>query len=183
MIIRARSALLALSAATLVACGHPTTSSVSLHNGGLSLRDGQVVIDGPGGSQARISSTGQLVIGGHEVAVSGAQRAELVRYHSAASAVVSHAVATGAAGAAVGVAAVTSVASGLAKGDMSEVKAKVETQADELKRQALKMCDDLTAMRAAQDALSAGLEAFRPYAVVSARDAADCARDLRSAQP
>ena len=61
---------------------------------------------------------------------------------------------------------------------MSDLKAKVEAQANEVRRQAMKICDNLADVRAAQDALAAQLDAFKPYAVVSARETADCAKDL-----
>jgi hypothetical protein len=168
-------------AATLAACGHHVDTGIHLHSGALTVANGQVVIEGQDGSQARISSTGQLTIGGQDIVVSDPQRAQLVAYFNAASGVKRHAVATGVAGAQVGVTAASEVVSGLAKGDMSGLKAKVESQAGEVKRQALKLCDDFTAVRAAQDALTAELAAFKPYAVVSERDTADCAKDLHTA--
>jgi hypothetical protein len=179
-----RSALLATATAltALAACGHSSPGSdVSLHDGALAVRNGQVVIAGANGTEARVSSDGRLTIGGEEVAVSDAQRAQLVTYAKAATAVVQDAAATGVAGAAVGATAANGIVAGLAKGDLSDLKTKIESQAGEVERQALKLCDDLMAMRAAQQALTAELAAFRPYAVISEHDAADCAKSRRSA--
>ena len=165
----------------LAGCGHDATPDVNVHWGGLNLRDGLVAIRGADGTEATVSADGQLAISGRAVAVSDAERTELARYFSSASAVVAHAKATGAAGAQVGVTAANAVVSGIMKGDMSELKSKVETQAGEVKRQALALCGDVGALRAAQEAVQAEVPAFRLYAIVAERDALDCARDLHSA--
>ncbi|HUO80310.1 MAG TPA: DUF2884 family protein [Steroidobacteraceae bacterium] len=166
--------------AVLAACGHSKPApAAGPHSGSLRVEDGQVVIAGAGGGEARVSPDGRLTVGGADVSVTEGQRAQLANYYKAASAVFDHAVATGSAGAAVGAAAASGVASGLAKGDMSDLKAKVEAQAGEVRRQAAKMCESLKEARAAQDALAAQLPAFQPYAVISEKETADCARDLQ----
>ena len=184
MTITRTTALLVTAAllTALAACGHSSSSkpAVNAHGGSMRMVDGQVVISGTDGTEARISPQGRLTIRDADVSVTEGQRAQLVSYYNAASGVYEHAASTGMAGAQVGVTAATSVASGLAKGDMSDVKAKIEAQAGEVKRQALKICDNLAEVRAAQDALSGQIPAFKPYAVVSERETADCARDLKN---
>ena len=165
-------------ALTLAACGHYTATAVSPHSGPLTLRDDQVVVEGRDGSEARISPAGGLAVGGREVAVSAAERAELVGYYNSALAITRPAAATGGAGDAVGLTAASEVLAGLPKGDMSGVKPKVETQAVKVKREARRLCEDLVAIRAAHDKLAATLAASRPYAVVTEHDGADCAKNL-----
>jgi Protein of unknown function (DUF2884) len=167
-------------ALALAACGRSSTSpDVSRHVGSFNLRDGAVVISAAAAPEARVASDGRLTIDGRDVAVSDAQRAALVRYYDAATGVLQSAMATGAAGAEVGQAAASGVAAGLAKGDVSDLKAKVEAQAEDVRRQATKICESLAEVRAAQDALAAQLPAFGPYTVVSAEETASCAESLQ----
>jgi hypothetical protein len=169
--------------ATLTACGHstsPSSGSVVAHGGSLRMADGQVIISGSDGTEARISPEGRLTIGSGNVTVSDGERAQLVAYYNAASAVYEHGAATGMAGAQLGMTAASGAASGLANGDMSDMKAKVAAQAGEVKRQALKICENLNEVRAAQDALAGQIPAFKPYAVVSERETSDCARDTKN---
>jgi hypothetical protein len=180
--MRRTTPLLAIVSATLAlaACGRSATSpDVSLHAGSFNVRDGQVVISANPAPEARISSDGRLTIDGRDVAVSEVQRAELVSYYRAATGVLQQAIATGAAGAGVGAAAVSGIAAGFAKGDLSELKGKVEAQANVVRHEAMKICENLADLRTAQDALAAQLPAFQPYAVVSAHEAASCAEDLQ----
>jgi len=171
--------VLVVAAAMLAACDHDT--HISIHSGGLTLKDGRVVIQGTDGTEATVSKEGELAIAGTPVTVNEAERADLTRYYRAANDVVGHAAATGVAGAQVGATAASAVASGLAKGDMSEVKGKIEAQAEEVKRQALTLCDDIKEVRAAQEVLKGALPAFQPYAVVAEHDVVDCGKDVRDA--
>ncbi len=147
------------------------------------MADGEVVISGRDGTAARVAADGRLRIGAAEVSLSDGQRAQFVAYYGAARAVYRHAASTGMAGALLGVTAATGVATGvatgIAKGDLSDLNAKIEAQADEVKREALKICDSLGELRSVQDALAAELPAFTPYAVVSVRETRDCGKDLK----
>jgi hypothetical protein len=164
-------------AASFAACGNDD-ASVSLYHGSLKLHADEVTIAPGGVPAAHVWSDGRLTIGGTDVAASTDQRMRLVDYYRAAAAITQHAVDTGKAGADVGLAAANEVVKGLASGNTSQIGAKVEAKARDVKRQAAKMCDDLVAMRAAQEALAATLEQFRPYTVVSDKDVADCRKDL-----
>ena len=85
----------------------------------------------------------------------------------------------GKAGAAVGLAAAHEALDGIAKGDTSQIGAKVEAQADQVRVAAGRICEDLATLRQAQQSLAASLEAFRPYASVAQDDVTDCARDTQ----
>ncbi|MBS0394554.1 MAG: DUF2884 family protein [Proteobacteria bacterium] len=187
--MRARSLVYLVAAAgglaALAGCGRSDVTVVpsGTAHGNLALRDGQVVLTASDGSQALIAKDGALTIRGAPVAVTDAQRADLARYYAGVDALIAHAGATGLAGAQVGVTAVSSVAEGLAKGDLSRVGSQVEAQARAVKQEAGALCGDLRALRAVQDALVASLQAFQPYAVVGAHDGEDCAQEVRADHP
>jgi hypothetical protein len=145
--------------------------------GSLHIREHAVTITRHGGPDAHISADGHFSIGEQDVAVDAAQREQLARYYEAATGLIAHGKAVGKAGAAVGVTAATEALSGLLKGDTSQIGPKVEQKAQDVKAQALKLCDDIATILAAQDSLSASLEAFRPYAVVTAKEANDCRKN------
>jgi hypothetical protein len=173
-----RCAPLLAAVATLGACGHHMHPSINLLHGKVHVADGRLEINA-GAGEADVSADGQLTIGGQPVAVTPGQRAQLVAYYRAAAAVMDHALATGVAGAKVGAAAAGAVTDGILKGDMSGVKDKVRTQADAVRRDALLICADLSAMRSAQETLNAGLPAFQPYAIVSPGDVTLCTTGLK----
>ena len=170
-------------AGTLAACGHHS-DYISLAHGKVHVqpREHAVTIAPRGQPDARMTADGALRIGADDVGVSAEQRTEVTRYVTAAMAFSDHAIATGKAGAATGVAAVSAVVHGLAHGDTSQIGATVEAKADEVKKQALNLCDDLAGMRSAQEALATSLEAFRPYAVLAADEESGCRKDLGTKQ-
>jgi hypothetical protein len=174
-----RTVLVSASLAVgLLGCGDHSRS-ISVAHGHLTVYAHEVRIEHSGAPDARITEGGMLRIGSEEVALTPEQKTTAAAYYAAAMAIPAHGIATGKAGAEVGVAAVKEVASGLARGDTSQIGAKVEAKADAVKEAALQICADLEAVRAAQESLAASLDAFKPYAVVTAADVGDCARDLR----
>jgi hypothetical protein len=68
---------------------------------------------------------------------------------------------------------VKEVITGLASGDTSNIGSKVEEKSKVVTAEAGKLCGAAAALRGAQDALAAELEAFKPYAVFKDSDA-DC---------
>jgi hypothetical protein len=160
----------------LAACGASTT--VNGDGGSFSISDGKVLLRPTGSARAEVSADGSLAIDGKPVELNDAQRADLVRYHAKALEFIDHAKDTGAAGAAVGVAAVKEVASGLASGDTSKIGERVEAKADVVRQAADKLCSDLEAIVALQATIGAELEAFRPYAVIGSKDPAECHKGI-----
>jgi predicted short-subunit dehydrogenase-like oxidoreductase (DUF2520 family) len=178
--MRSRSRLaMAVLGAGLAACGQHA-ETINLAHGHLRLRGSEVTITRTQGPDAQIASGGALRIGGEPVVLAPEQRREVENYYNATVAIREHAIATGKAGAEVGLAAAKEVVSGLAHGDASQIGPRVEAKAEDVKRTALGICRDLEAIRAAQQALVATLAAFRPYAVVEEADVEDCAKDLKS---
>lgn len=184
------SALALTVAATLAACGRSepeppagrdladdSALTAVINIAGLALSGDQVRIRASGQPEARIEAGGRLLVDGQEIPVNDAQRAELVAYHTAAMQLRENAKQTGIAGAKVGIAAAGAVLEGLASGDPDSIGPKVEAEAEKVKEVALRICDDLAALKTAQDALAADLEAFRPYAAIDEDDVDGCRRD------
>ena len=166
-------------AVALVGCGDHARS-VSIAHGALTLYDHEVRIQHSGAPDARITAGGVLRIGSDEVALTGEQKATASAYYDAAMALPGLGLDTGKAGVAVGAAAIKEVASGLAKGDTSQIDKNIEAKADAVKQSALKICADLVTIRAAQDSLAASLAAFRPYAVLTSEEVDSCAKDMKN---
>jgi len=148
-------------------------------SGGINLGDDMVTLERRGGPPAHVTRDGRLTVGDTPVTVSAQQQAELVTLYNAAQQIKQHGLQTGKAGAAVGLAAAQEALDGIAKGDTSQIGAKVEAQADQVRVAAGKICDDLAAVRQTQQALAASLEAFRPYVSVSEDDVSRCARETQ----
>ena len=175
--------VLVLSSAAVGAClgcgDH--VQSVTLAHGQLRIYAHEITIDRSNGegAEAHLLKGGVLRIGKDDVALTAEQKALVESYSDAALSITKHGIETGKAGAEVGATAAKEVVSGLAKGDTSQIGAKVEASAAKVKQQALKICEDLKVMRTSQEALAATLAAFEPYRAVSEADVADCAKDLK----
>jgi hypothetical protein len=181
------SLTVALCAAAVAGCGRSepkpaatgpaaddSTLTISIKVGSLGLSRDSVRIRPDGLPEARIFPGGRLVIDGREIGVTDTERADLIAYHIAAMQLGAHAKDTGIAGAKVGLAAVGAVISGLAKGDPDSIGPRVEAEAAKVKQAARRVCEDIAAMRKAQDALAVELEEFRPYATIEEADERDC---------
>ena len=172
----ARKSILIFVPMLLAACGASTT--VNGDGGSFSISGDKVLLHPSGSVRAEVSADGSFAIDGKPVVLTDAQRADLVRYHAKALEFIDHAKDTGTAGAAVGVAAVKEVASGLASGDTSKIGERVEAKADVVRQAADKLCTDLEAIVALQATIGAELEAFRPYAVIGSKDPAECHKGI-----
>jgi len=139
--------------------------STDIINNRITLHDGVVTIKASGVPDATVNAQGQLAIDGHDVAVNGAQRTLLQRYNAAAQAMRTDAIATGKAGASTAMKAVGAAASKITDAEGAEAaRAKAEEAASDVKQAAAKICEDVAAMKSAQDELATQLEAFKPYA-------------------
>jgi hypothetical protein len=180
------SALATLALCSLLAaCGHDTDGQsidfgggMHLSHGGIRAGDGQITLLAPHAPNAVINANGDLQIDQQPVAVDPAVRDLLKSYYQNAITVRTDGIATGKAGAAVGKEAVRSVMSSLSSGNTDQIKQQVEAKAQLVKQSALKLCDDLGGIQAAQDHLVAQLPAFQPYGhIVSGDDVNDCRHD------
>ena len=159
-----------LAAALLSACGHGgsdvqvfggDTDTINHH---ITLHQHRVAIRVASAPEAVVDASGQLFVDSKPVPVNDAQRALLQRYNASAEAMRTDAIATGKAGMATAAQALNAAAGHIIGGDGAEsTKDKVEAAAQSVKQSAAKICDDLAAMKSAQDALVTQLDAFKPY--------------------
>lgn len=134
-------------------------------NNRITLHDGVVTIRASGVPDATVNSQGQLAVDGHDIAINDAQRSLLQRYSTAAQAMRTDAIATGKAGVATATQAVSAAAGKITGTDSAEAaRVKADEAAATVKQAAAKICDDLVAMKSAQDELATQLDAFKPYA-------------------
>ncbi|WP_049622855.1 hypothetical protein [Frateuria defendens] len=173
-----------LAAGLLAGCGKgPGDAAInlgdtSIADGAIKLRHGEVALHAQGAPEAVIDAAGTLRIGGQAIATTPAQRAQIQRYYRNALAVREHGIATGKAGAAVAGQAVASTLKGLASGNTDQIDKDVDASAEKVQQAALKICDDLDGIKAAQDDLAGQLAAFKPYAgLIGAGDVKECRQD------
>ncbi|KMM73662.1 hypothetical protein ACP93_20555 [Xanthomonas sp. NCPPB 1128] len=169
----ALAALLSLSACQRSA----TNDRVVVDHGGaqsLTFLNGDLTLKADGQPPATITRDGKLLIDGKPVALDAEQQRLLLAYRSQIEAVGMQGVEVGKAGAALGVKAAGDAISGVLSGDTEHIGERVEAQADKIKQAALKICDQVAALRAAQDALMEKVPAFRPYSTLEDSDVRDC---------
>ncbi len=168
----------AIAASLTAACrGH--VSGAAGTGGSIDFDGGYVVLRASGHPAARVAADGALSIADRAVALSADQQAQLVTLYGAAQAIKAHGIETGKAGAAVGLAAASEAIGGIASGDTSQVGARVEAKADEVRRAAAKICSDLAAVRSAEIAVAATLAAFRPYLSIASDEVERCTHDTQ----
>lgn len=163
----------------LAGCGHHS-GSITVAHGKVTVYDREVRIRSSGAADASITADGALTIGDRAVTLSAEQTAAADAYFKAATSIGQHGIETGKAGADAGMTAAKEVVSGLVHGDTSQIEPRVKAKAEEVKRQAMHICEDLAGMRASQEALAASLAAFHPYAVIDAEEVSDCGKDLKN---
>lgn len=126
------------------------------------------------GPDAVISASGDLTIAGKAISLSGPQKELAVRYFAGASAVRDDGLATGMAGAATAVTALSSVVSGLANGEPDKIGPEIDAKAAKIEQHVEKLCRDLHDLATTQDALAASLPDFKPYALIMEKDVNSC---------
>lgn len=155
-----------LLAPALGACSG--TGSFDAHvNGNLHINfdNGNLVVNAPSHPDARIAANGDLTIGGNAVALTPAQRDLLKQYYAQAISVRDDGIATGKAGAALGVHAIGSVLDGLFSGKPDKIDHEMDARSKTVETAAMHLCGDLKQLKTTQGSLATQLPAFRPYAV------------------
>lgn len=140
----------------------------------LSVHNGSVVVHARSGPDATITAAGDLSIDGKPVAATTEQQVLLKQYYEQAIAIRAEGIATGVAGAALAHKAIGSVATGLTHGQPDAIGPKIDAEAKKVESQAMKVCSGVADLRTTQDVLAAALPAFKPYALIDAKQAADC---------
>lgn len=169
--------LLLAGALMLGACGRDTPDVAhddGGHGRGFAFIDGNLVLKADGHPSATITKDGGLLIDGKPVQLSPAQHERVQAYRAQIAQVADQGIAVGKQGAALGIAAASEALKGVLSGDTDKIGQHVETQAKQIKIEALKICDRLEGLRGAQDALVREVPAFAPYATLDAHSVAHC---------
>lgn len=178
-----RPILLALAAVSLAACnGHGnhfnliSAGDTSINNGAIRVDDGVVTLHPDHTADASIASNGDFSIDGRPVTITPNERSLLQAYYAGALHVREHGIETGKAGTAVAGDALKNAADQVLGGDDAAAERNRHV-ADKVKQAALKICDDLADIRAAQDQLATQLDAFKPYGQLLDADSVSECRD------
>ncbi len=124
-----------------------------------------LVLTQAGHPDARISPDGDFRIGDKTVALTQSQRDLLKRFYSEVTDVRDDGIATGKAGAALGVNAVSNVVGSLFSNDHGKNDADMQANSRKVEAAARKLCGDLVQVKSTQSEIDAQLPAFEPYAV------------------
>lgn len=173
--------LLAMTA-LIAACGKESGNtnvasfrSGSVVTGDITLRKDEVTLHTPGAPEALINAAGDLSIDQQPTPINAAQRALLQDYYRNVLAVNEHGIAAGMAGAVVAGQAIKSVVQGVASGNTDNIDKEIHAKSQKVTQSAVKICQDLANIKAAQDSLAGQLAAFKPYAgIVEASSISDC---------
>ncbi|WP_147652350.1 DUF2884 family protein [Vulcaniibacterium gelatinicum] len=130
-----------------------------------------------GQPEATIAADGTFRIAGKEVEVTPEQRALLQAYHKELLAVAESGIEIGGQAAALAGTAVKEALANVFTGDEAAIEAKVEAEARKIASEAMKLCDHLEGLRAAQDRVAEALPAFRPYARLDQAEIEECRKD------
>jgi len=140
----------------------------------LTLRNGVLIAHAQGQPDAVIDAAGDLRIDDKPIAVTPAQRDLLKKYYGDVAAIRQAGIETGKAGAAMAGQAIGAVASGLAHGDPDSIGPRIEAHAKDVKAKAMVICNDVASLRTDENAITAILPAFKPYANVNPHEVDDC---------
>jgi hypothetical protein len=165
-------ALIAMTAA-LLGCQPSTTVNTDAGQT-LNINGKTLTINAAGLPKAEITADGDFSIGGEPVQVNDVQRALLTTYYGELRGIGAAGVATGKEGAALAGKAVGTAIKGVLNGEPENIDAQVEAAARKVEAEAMKICDRLSGLHAAQQALVAQLPAFAPYGGLTLDDVADC---------
>jgi len=159
--------------AALLGCQPGTTvhtdAGPTLHVSGKTL-----TIRAAGLPKAEITADGDFSIGAKPVPVNEVQRALLATYYAELHGIGAAGMATGKEGAALAGKAVGTAIKGVLNGEPENIDAQVEAAAKKVEAEAMKICDRLGGLHAAQEALVAQLPAFAPYGGLTLDDVTDC---------
>lgn len=130
-----------------------------------------------GRPKAVITPQGELVIAGKAVAVTPAQRSQLLGYRQQIIAIAQAGMDIGAQGADLGMNAAKEAMIGAFTGKSDkEIEAGIKPQTDRIEAAALALCQRMPGLMASQQQLAATLPAFKPYATMTQKDVDDCGK-------
>lgn len=157
------------------------TQNISIGDGmDININGRRIHTDGKGNlPKAEITPKGDLLIEGQAVAITPAQRTELLAYRGQILGIAEAGMAIGAQGANIAGHALSGVAGAIFGGKEGEeaFEKKIEAEAAKIEAEAMKLCSRLPALMAGQQALAAALPEFKPYARMTQADIEDCGKD------
>lgn len=157
------------------------TQNISISDGMNINVNGRQLNTGDGSlPKAEITPKGDLLIEGKAVAITAAQRADLLAYRGQIIGIAEAGMAIGAQGANIAGHAVSGAIGAMFGGKDGEkdFEKKMEAEAAKIEAEAMKLCTRLPALMAGQQALAASLPEFKPYARMTQADIEDCGKDV-----
>lgn len=127
------------------------------------------------GDEVRITPRGDLSINGKAVALTSAQRTDVLAYRAQLVGITQEGIQVGRQGAALGIGAAREALALVFEGKSeAQVQRKVDAQAADIRKAAAALCTRLPALMASQQKLAAAVPEFRPYATMGQKDIDDC---------
>lgn len=158
------------------------SSNISLNNG-FDIQVGGKQINGRAGGlpKAEITPQGDLLIDGKPVAITPAQRQQLLAYRERVFAVADAGMNVGARGVDIAGSAVLGIPGLIFGGENARqaYEARMKAEGEKIEAAARGLCELLPPMRASQQQLAASLPAFRPYATMTQVDVDECIKDSK----
>lgn len=129
--------------------------------------------------EAEITPQGELLIQGKAVAATDAQRQQLLAYRGQIIGVAEAGMAIGVKGADIAGEALGGVVGVIFGGKDGEkaFEQRMEAQGKKIEAEAMKLCTQMPALFASQQALAASMPEFKPYARMTQEDIDDCGKD------
>lgn len=150
----------ALIAATLAAC----SPGINLLGHRITFDSSGMVVHAAGQPNAQISSAGDLRIDGKPVAVTPAQRQLLQRYYQQAHGVMDSGAAMGKQGIDMAQSGIEDAIASIFRKDSSAADKQLDARSQKIEASADAFCNQLRTLGATEQAVAAGLPAFKPYA-------------------
>lgn len=158
------------------------SSNISLNNG-FDIQVGGKQINGRAGGlpKAEITPAGDLLIDGKPVAITPAQRQQLLAYRERVFAVADAGMNVGARGVDIAGSAVLGIPGLIFGGENARqaYEARMKAEGEKIEAAARGLCELLPPMHASQQQLAASLPAFRPYATMTQVDVDECIKDSK----
>lgn len=127
-----------------------------------------------GDSDAEITPEGDLLIAGQPVEVDASERALLLEYRRNVTEVAMAGARIGLQGADLAKTAMGEAFRGVMGGDTEGMDARIEAEAEKIKAEAVKLCDQLQPMYETQQALAGSIPELVPYATMTQADIDEC---------
>ena len=130
--------------------------------------------NGVGRPKAEITPQGDLLIDGKATTIDAKQRALLLEHRKQVVAIAEAGMTVGVQGADLAGKALNDAIGSIFSGDTEQMEKKIEAEAKEIEKAAVRLCDRLPGLLASQQALAQALPAFAPYATMTEEDVKDC---------